>query len=207
MDMTLWGKPVYLWSTPSQSHLSRTLFLCSLSELKCFVVRLKRHGKQVKGLEKEQPWGSQPSPTATPPPLPHLAHHLYLSGCEWVTKHREEEHQAFAHKALHPALTQFTPLPFLQTPPRIPWWQHHANRHLPAGMTVCVCVCVCVCVFQCVCARKRCGILVGSSFRPSNRRFFFGFFLQGEVMLFPPFLLQGTSVEWELRFKVRSEKL
>ena len=149
MDMTLWGKPVYLWSTPSQSHLSRTLFLCSLSELKCFVVRLKRHGKQVKGLEKEQPWGSQPSPTATPPPLPHLAHHLYLSGCEWVTKHREEEHQAFAHKALHPALTQFTPLPFLQTPPRIPWWQHHANRHLPAGMTVCVCVCVCVCFNVC----------------------------------------------------------
>lgn len=70
-------------------------------------------------------------------------HHLYLLGSVWLTEHQEELYQAFTWKVLHPALTQFTPLYSLQTPPCIPWCQYHANHHLPAGMTASACVCLC----------------------------------------------------------------
>lgn len=50
----------------------------------------------------------------------YLTQHLYLLGCAYVTKNPEAEYQAFTQKVLHLALAQFTPLSFLQTPPRVP---------------------------------------------------------------------------------------
>lgn len=67
----------------------------------------------------------------------------------WVKASKGRETK-LSLKDLHLVLTQFTPHPFLQTLPRIPWWQQNANHHLPAGTT-------CVGVFACVSARRQGG--------------------------------------------------
>lgn len=99
---------------------------------------MTEHCSQNTGRRREPTRPSSPSASSLYPlPVSHG-----VGGGGGVTKHEEGEYQAFTHKALHPVLTQFTPHPFLQTPPRSLGDSTMLTvTSLLAWLWVCLCVC------------------------------------------------------------------
>jgi len=120
--------------------------------------------------------------------------HLYLSLC--VCGGGQSIKRTSAKPSLTRRCTQRSPNLHLslslQTPAEIPRWQ----RHLPAGMTVCVYVRIeqmCVCAAESERKQKcMCGVLVGSRFRPCRS-------FERRGLLIPSFLLVSRG---DSEFKV-----
>lgn len=147
--MKLRRKPVYSWSATSRSRLCAGRSASHRTYIKSSVP--DRRGSTKTALIQTQQWKDSRDKL------------LFLRLPSTCTSWGGAEWQSIKRKSAEPSLgrlcTQRSPNLHLSLPckphPASPQWQHHANHHLPAGMTaVCVCwrkrVCLHACV-KCVC--------------------------------------------------------